>query len=113
MACSSSARFTLQVTIVEADSAEDALDILRADTGDWALVATDYNMSGKSGYELIAELRGMPAHSQLPAIVFSSDGDSVKREQCDALPRVRWLAKRPDKEPFVEAWRELVVDRKA
>lgn len=101
-----------KASIVEAESAEEALEILREDS-EWTLVATDYNMGTKTGYDLIAELRGLPAHSQLPAIVFSSEADSVKRIEVNALPRVRWLAKRPEKEPFIEAWRELVVEHKA
>lgn len=101
------------VTIVEAESAESALALLASDTGDWMLVVTDYNMGAKSGYDLIAGMRANPAHAQLPAIIFSSDSDEAKRAQCENLPRVRWLVKRPEQQPFDAAWQELIVDRKA
>lgn len=100
------------LSIIEADSAESALELLGADTGDWTAVVTDYNMGDKTGYDLIRSMRANPAHSQLPAIVFSSDADEGKREQCARLPRVRWLPKRPDRQPFVNAWEELVVHHK-
>lgn len=98
--------------IVEAESGEEALEILTQDSGDWSAVVTDYNMGGMTGYDLIMGMRALPAHGQLPAVVFSSDSESWKREQCVALPRVRWLTKHPDKQPFVDAWRELVVESK-
>lgn len=101
------------VRIVEADSAESALALLASDTCDWTLVVTDYNMGAKSGYDLILGMRANPAHAQLPVIIFSSDSDDAKRDQCERLPRVRWLVKRPEQQPFDEAWQELIVDRKA
>lgn len=101
------------VRIVEADSAESALEVLTTDTAGWTLVVTDYNMGVKTGYDLILNMRANPAHSMLPAIVFSSDADDQKRAQCMRLPHVRWLAKRPDREPFLTAWGELVTQHKA
>lgn len=100
------------VQITEADSAEHALEILTEDTLSWTLVVTDYHMGEKTGYDLIRALRTNPAHAQLPVIVFSSDADEGNRVKCAAIPRVRWLVKRPEKEPFFGAWQELVVERK-
>lgn len=99
--------------IEEADSAERALARLTEDPSDWDAVVTDFNMGIMNGYELILQMRLNPALAALPAIVFSSEKDEGTRERCLALPRVRWLDKKPDQVAFNAAWRELVVEKKA
>lgn len=101
-----------RVLVIEAESGEAALDLLE-NSGDWDAVVTDYNMGGMTGFDLIRSMRSNPTHSQVPAIVFSSEKDAAKRDSCATLPRVRWLEKRPDQQPFIEAWVDLVMQHKA
>lgn len=98
--------------IVEADCAEAALEILAADPNGWLLVATDYNMKELTGYDLIVRMRLNPALSGVPVAIFSSETDGEILDKCARLPRVRWLQKRPNQEPFDAVWMELVRDRK-
>ncbi len=98
--------------VVEAGSGEEAIEILSASPGGWQLVVTDYNMGGMNGYDLIMRMRANPALAGLPAVVFSSEGDPSVQQRCAALPRVRWLPKRPDQAPFDEAWAALVSGHK-
>lgn len=100
------------VEVREAASAEEALDILNASPNGWALVVSDYNMGQMSGYDLVKEMHTRPSLSGIPVVIFSSESDPDIRTSCSALPRVRWLEKRPNQEPFDEAWRELVVEKK-
>lgn len=99
--------------IVEAGSAEEALEILEADPNGWKLVATDYNMGVMNGYDLIVQMRANPALSAIPVVVFSSDTNDDVIQRADSMPRVRWLEKRPDQDPFSAAWKDLVLDGKA
>ncbi len=99
--------------IVEAESAEEALQRLSESPNGWQLVVTDYNMGEMNGFDLIMRMRMNPALSGLPAVVFSSESDPSVQDRCTALPRVRWLPKRPNQEPFDEAWRALVLEHKA
>lgn len=99
--------------VMEADSAEQALSLLEQDPIGWSMVVTDYNMGAMSGYDLITTMRLNPSLSGVPAIVFSSETKDDIRLRCAALPRVRWLVKRPDQQPFDDAWRELVLEHKA
>lgn len=101
------------VSIVEADSAEKAFGELSADPEGWVAVVTDYNMGAMTGYDLIVKMRSDPTLSGLPVIVFSSEKEDGIRSSCEAMPRVRWLDKRPDQAPFNRVWSDLVVDRKA
>lgn len=98
--------------VTEADSAEQALEKLASTSDPWTLVVTDYNMGGMNGYELIMRMRMSPALAAVPVIVFSSETQTDVRDRCSALPRVRWLEKRPDFGPFEEAWRALVTEHR-
>lgn len=95
--------------VVEVSSGEEALSVLSEDPNGWLLVATDFNMGAMSGYDLIVRMRSNPALSGIPVVIFSSetDGDIIGR--CQVMPRVRWLEKKPDQEPFTVVWTDLVV----
>lgn len=99
--------------IVEASSAEEALEILTRDPTGWLMVVTDYNMAELTGYDLVMRLRLNPALVGVPVIVFSSETDQNVVGRVEMLPRVRWLVKQPNQEPFDAAWNELVRDLKA
>lgn len=98
--------------VTEADSAEQALEILGATTDPWTLVVTDYNMGELTGYDLISRMRMSPALAGVPVIIFSSETEPDVRDRCCSLAHVRWLEKRPDIEPFVKAWGDLVADHR-
>jgi CheY-like chemotaxis protein len=99
--------------VEEAASGEEALEMLSGDPNDWKLVVTDYNMGSMSGYDLIVGMRANPGLNGVPVVIFSSETDSGVLERTSALPRVRWLEKKPNQEPFDAMWRELVDEQKA
>ena len=102
-----------KLSIIEADSAENALEIFKADPAGWSLLVTDFHMGGMTGYELIVHMRSHPGLASVPAIVFSSEQDRAVKDRCAQLPMVRWLEKRPDQVLFNQAWEALVVGHKA
>lgn len=101
------------VSITEAGSAEEALDVLASMGDEWTAIVTDYNMTGMTGLDLVARLRMNCEHSTLPVIVFSSES-AWARAGCETdYPGVRWLTKSPDPRPFLVAWDEIVAGKGA
>lgn len=67
------ARDVLQVKgyrVIEADSAEAALDLVREQTPD--LVLMDIHLPGMSGIQALARLREAPATGAIPVIAFTA-----------------------------------------
>lgn len=98
--------------VVEADSGEMALSKLMGDPSGWMMLVTDHNMGAMSGYDLIVQMRSHMSMSGVPAIVFSSETADAIQQRCIALPRVRWLEKKPNQALFDTAWRDLVLEHK-
>ncbi|MDX2185302.1 MAG: PAS domain S-box protein [Opitutaceae bacterium] len=62
---------------------EDALSALRAAPNEFALVITDVNMPGSSGFEVAAEVRAL--RSDLPVVLVSGHIDDQLRERAAAV----------------------------
>lgn len=73
------------VTVLQAPTAQQALQILQAHGGDIAAVVTDLNMPRMDGYELIARLRADRRFARLPVIVVSGDTDPRTPERIKRL----------------------------
>jgi chemosensory pili system protein ChpA (sensor histidine kinase/response regulator) len=90
------------VEVVLAVDGEDALAQLRRQTID--LVFTDLEMPRMHGYDLIREIRFIPAFSRLPVVVVTSRSGDKHRAQASAVGANAYLTK-----PFtVEAMSSLV-----
>ena len=90
------------VEVVLAVDGEDALAQLRKQTID--LVFTDLEMPRMHGYDLIREIRFIPAFSRLPVVVVTSRSGDKHRAQATAVGANAYLTK-----PFtVEAMSSLV-----
>lgn len=96
--------------VIESSSANEALGILRSGRA-FDLVITDYNMPGMTGEDLIREMRSDAAFTGIPVIVMSTEPNPQRRERCLSYTRVRWIDKKPDREPIEAAFRALVIDR--
>jgi chemosensory pili system protein ChpA (sensor histidine kinase/response regulator) len=81
----------LGVEVTLATDGADALDKLR--TGRFDLVFTDLEMPRMHGYELIRELRFLPAFQTLPIVVVTSRSGKKHRDEAHALGASEYLTK--------------------
>lgn len=81
----------LGVEVTLASDGVDALDKLRADQFD--LVFTDLEMPRMHGYELIRELRFLPAYHTLPVVVVTSRSGKKHRDEAYAVGATEYLTK--------------------
>lgn len=82
---------SLGVQVAVAVDGLDALEKLRAQSFD--LVFTDLEMPRMHGYELIRELRFLPAYRALPIVVVSSRSGQKHQDQARALGATDYLTK--------------------
>lgn len=99
--------------IEEAESAKGALELLASGAEHWTCMVTNRTLVDMSGLDLIAATRARPSYAQLPAIMYVSGDVGGKSGGLITMPRLRRLPNSTDKQPFFDAWRELVVERKA
>jgi chemosensory pili system protein ChpA (sensor histidine kinase/response regulator) len=81
----------LGVEVTLAADGVDALDKLRGGTFD--LVFTDLEMPRMHGYELIRELRFLPAYRALPVVVVTSRSGKKHRDEAHAVGASEYLTK--------------------
>jgi chemosensory pili system protein ChpA (sensor histidine kinase/response regulator) len=81
----------LGVEVTLATDGADALDKLR--TGRFDLVFTDLEMPRMHGYELIRELRFLPAFQTLPVVVVTSRSGKKHRDEAQMLGASEYLTK--------------------
>jgi chemosensory pili system protein ChpA (sensor histidine kinase/response regulator) len=81
----------LGVQVTLATDGVDALDKLR--NGQFDLVFTDLEMPRMHGYELIRELRFLPAYHALPVVVVTSRSGKKHRDEAHALGASEYLTK--------------------
>ncbi len=86
-----SALHGLGVEVVLAMDGADALNKLRG--GAFDMLFTDLEMPRMHGYDLIRELRFLPAYQQLPVVVVSSRSGAKHREQALALGANEYMTK--------------------
>jgi CheY-like chemotaxis protein len=79
----------LGIALREAASAEEASPLL--DGAD--LLITDHTMPGRTGLELVAELRGRAAAPPVPAILLTGRGEPSIAEEAQALGHCALVAK--------------------
>ena len=81
----------LGVAVTLATDGIDALDKLRS--GQFDLVFTDLEMPRMHGYELIRELRFLPAFHALPVVVVTSRSGKKHRDEANAVGASEYLTK--------------------
>lgn len=89
----------------QAISCEDAIEQLKS--GNLPdLVLTDFAMSGKSGLDLVKEVKGSPITSHIPVILLSSNDKSQYRIDCLAQGADDYIIK-----PFNPVELRLRIDK--
>ncbi len=91
-------------TIVEAADGNEALALARSESPD--LILLDVMMPGRSGAQVLAELRGEPATSATPVVVISARAQNADRQAMQRAGADHYLTK-----PFSpDALSALVAD---
>jgi len=70
---------------------ETAVDAVRAANPDALLL--DVMLPGKSGYDILKELRADPGFAELPVLMLTARGQKKDRELADALGVTRFMTK--------------------
>jgi len=70
---------------------ETAVDAVRAAKPDALLL--DVMLPGKSGYDILKELRADPGFAELPVLMLTARGQKKDRELADALGVTRFMTK--------------------
>jgi len=81
----------LGIEVTLASDGVDALDKLRG--GQFDLVFTDLEMPRMHGYELIRELRFLPAYKTMPVVVVTSRSGKKHRDEAQAVGASEYLTK--------------------
>lgn len=79
------------VTCITMPSADHAMRWLAENRADLAIV--DLRMPGKSGFELIEDIRHAPEHSEMPITVLSTSSAENDRRRAIDLGAVRYFTK--------------------
>ncbi len=93
--------------IVEAVNGFEALSAVRAHVPD--LVLLDWLMPGRSGAQVLAELKR--CHPALPVIVLTADGTEASRDEAEALGADLFLTKPFSPLELLEGVEALLPDR--
>lgn len=67
------------------DLGNDLLQAMENPPPEPKIIFLDLNMPIKSGYEILAEIRGCASYHEIPLIVFSTAGDDENVKKCHAL----------------------------
>jgi len=101
------AQMTLNGLGVEVTLAVDGVDgMAKLREGSFDLVFTDLEMPRMHGFELIRELRFLPAYQDLPIVVVTSRSGHKHQEQARALGATEYLTK-----PFTAQGLDVVLKR--
>jgi chemosensory pili system protein ChpA (sensor histidine kinase/response regulator) len=98
----------LGVDVVLAVDGQDALERLRVETVD--IVFTDLEMPRMHGYELIREIRFIPAFADLPIAVVTSRSSQKHRDHARALGANDYVTKPFTQERFAEILNQWLGD---
>ncbi|MFY0679492.1 MAG: response regulator [Thalassovita sp.] len=84
----------------------DAVDVVRGKNPD--LVILDVMLPGKSGYDILSELRESEATQDLPVLMLTARGQTKDRELAQRIGVSRFMTKPFSNAEILEALRELV-----
>lgn len=78
-------------SVVEASNGQEALEKTRSEAPD--LILLDLQMPIRSGYEVLGELRKLPAYAKLPIVALTASAMQGDREKALAAGFTGYLAK--------------------
>lgn len=84
----------------------DAMDVVRARRPD--LVILDVMLPGRSGFDLLGDIRGDVALEALPVLMLTARGQRKDREMAEAAGVNRYMTKPFSNADVLEAVRDLV-----
>lgn len=84
----------------------DAVEVVLAKAPD--LVILDVMLPGRSGYEILTDLRNRPETARLPVLMLTARGQNKDREMAERLGASRFMTKPFSNADVLEALRELV-----
>ncbi|WP_299559813.1 response regulator [uncultured Sulfitobacter sp.] len=87
----------------------NAAEVIRAAMPD--LVMLDVMLPGKTGFEILAELRGDPACSDIPVLMLTARGQARDRDQAMQAGVNRFMAKPFANDELLATVRELTAGR--
>ena len=86
-----------------------ALEVIRAGTPD--LVVLDYMLPGRSGLEILTDLRAEPEYADLPVLMLTAKGQQRDREQAEKAGVSRFMTKPFSNAEVLTAVRDLIHTR--
>ncbi len=93
-------------TVHTHSNGHDAVDTVLARRPD--LVILDVMLPGRSGYEILTDLRGRDETANLPVLMLTARGQTKDREMAERLGASRFMTKPFSNAEVLEALRELV-----
>ena len=93
-------------TVTEAADAEEALQIANKQRFD--LVISDVNMPGRSGIELVAELRKLAEYKFVPIILLTTESQPEMKSKGRAAGATGWIVKPFDPEALLGVLRKVL-----
>jgi len=84
-----------------------AVDVIRKAAPD--LVMLDVMLPGKSGFEILDELRGDPAMEDLPVLMLTARGQSRDRAMAEKAGVSRFMTKPFSNSEMLDAVRDLIA----
>lgn len=93
-------------TVDTHSNGHDAVDVVRAKSPD--LIILDVMLPGKSGYDILTELRDNEATRTLPVLMLTARGQSKDRDLATRIGASRFMTKPFSNAEVLEALRELV-----
>ncbi|SDI12279.1 response regulator transcription factor [Lutimaribacter saemankumensis] len=93
-------------TVDTHSNGHDAVDVVLSKTPD--LVILDVMLPGRSGYDILTDLRERPETAGLPVLMLTARGQNKDREMAERLGASRFMTKPFSNADVLEALRELV-----
>ncbi|TDO71154.1 response regulator receiver domain-containing protein [Flavobacterium chryseum] len=86
----------IPMTCLTAERGTIAIDLLNGADQSPDFIFLDLNMPLMSGKECLFYLRSVPAHSEIPVVIFTTSSYSEDIEECKKLGATNFLTKTPD-----------------
>lgn len=93
-------------TVIEAGNTDDAL--LNAQKQRFDLVISDVNMPGRSGIELVTELRKLADYKFVPIILLTTESQPEMKSKGRAAGATGWIVKPFDPEALLGVLRKVL-----
>lgn len=92
--------------VVQASNSDEALS--HASSHAFDMILTDQNMPGGDGLELVCALRSLPAYSETPIIMLTTESSEEMKNKGRAAGATGWMVKPFDPNRLLEVVRKFV-----